>query len=81
MFLFMPLTHRYIHFSVRVSLLCSYFCANKLNYKYLIENMEDDNIHRKLYCIVFDGEVIAAQCTATFFEIYSAPPNLGITRT
>ena len=33
------------------------------------------------YCIVFDGVVIAAQCTATFFKIYCAPPNLGITRT
>ena len=34
-----------------------------------------------LYCIVFGGEVIAAQCTATFFKIYCAPPNLVITRT
>ena len=32
-------------------------------------------------CICFDGVVIGAQCTATFFRIYCAPPNLGITRT
>ena len=31
-----------------------------------------------LYCI--DGVVIATQCTATFFKIYCAPPNLDITR-
>ena len=31
-----------------------------------------------LYCI--EGVVIAAQCTATF-QIYCAPPHLGITRT
>ena len=32
-------------------------------------------------CICFDGVVIPAQCTATFFKIYCAPANLGITRT
>jgi hypothetical protein len=33
-----------------------------------------------VFCICFDGVVIAAQCTATF-KIYCAPPNLGITKT
>ena len=32
-----------------------------------------------LYCI--DGVGIAAQCTVAFFKIYSALPNLGITKT
>ena len=33
------------------------------------------------FFICFAGEVIAAQCTATFFKISCAPPNLDITRT
>ena len=31
----------------------------------------------ELFC--FDGVVIAAQCTATFFKDLSCSPNLGIT--
>ena len=33
-----------------------------------------------LYCIVFDGRVIAAQCTTTFSRSNVLPPNLDITR-
>ena len=47
-----------------------------------IEKSRKDSLsyeHIVLYCI--DGEVIAVLMHYDLFEIYCAPPNLGITRT
>ena len=46
-----------------------------------LEVFHHDGTHLLSSFYYFDGVVIAAQCTATFFKIYCAPPNLGITRT